>query len=384
MGEGFRDFTVAAVQAAPIYLDRDASIDKACSLIEDAGGRGSDLAVFGETWVSGYASFAAWPSHPAFGHLTYQLIQNGVEVPSPATDALCRAARRAGTDVAIGIAERDATTRGTIYCTLLFIGREGKILGKHRKLKPTMFERTLWGEGDGSTLQVYDRPYGRLGGLNCWEHQMVLPGYSLIAQGIQVHAGAWPGGDFTRQEVLSRAFAMQSGAYVVMAGALIREQDLPPAMQGLVIEIDGQTHRVIMECNGGSGIISPNGDMLAGPLYGEEGILTATVNPGVSMLHKMIADHAGHYTRPDVFELRINARPKRIATFDGRAPQHARVVADIREGIEDGAITNESDLRAAINDIDSDLTQPTSPSPSTRETHSTAGPRVGATIGDAE
>ncbi|HMO54490.1 MAG TPA: nitrilase-related carbon-nitrogen hydrolase, partial [Tepidiformaceae bacterium] len=182
MGDQFEDFTLAAVQAAPVFLDREASIEKACSLIDTAGQLGADITVFGETWVSGYASFAAWANHPAFAGLLRRFVLNGVEVPSPATDALCRAARRAGTDVAIGIAERDATTGGSIYCTLLFIGREGRILGKHRKLKPTMYERTVWGEGDGSSLVVYERPYGKLGGLNCWENQMVLPGYALISQ----------------------------------------------------------------------------------------------------------------------------------------------------------------------------------------------------------
>lgn len=355
MPEEFRDFTLAAVQAAPVYLDRDATIEKACALIEEAGAKGADLAVFGETWVSGYASFAAWPNHPAFGRLLRKFIQNGVEVPSPATDALCRAAKRAGTDVAIGIAERDATTRGTIYCTLLFIGREGVILGKHRKLKPTMWERTVWGEGDGSSLRVYERPYGRLGGLNCWEHQMVLPGYALIAQGIQVHAAAWPGGDFTRQEILSRAYAMQSTAYVVMTGGLIREQDLPPEMQDLTFEIDGQKRRVIMECNGASGIIAPSGDLLAGPLYDAEGILTAKANTGTAMMMKMIADHAGHYTRPDVFDFRVNARPKRIATFDGRDGTPADPAAGVRVALERGDIVNDNELRGAISDVEKEL-----------------------------
>src|SRR6185503_17485853 len=119
---------------APVYLNREASIDKACSLIEQAGSLGASLAVFGETWVSGYASFAAFSGHPAFGDLLRKFVLNAVEVPSPATDALCRAARLAGTDVAIGIAERDSTTGGSVYCTLLFIGREGQLLGKHRKL----------------------------------------------------------------------------------------------------------------------------------------------------------------------------------------------------------------------------------------------------------
>jgi nitrilase len=346
--ENFQDFTLAAVQAAPVYLDRDASIDKAVEWIGKAGDKGADLAVFGETWVSGYASFGAWPNHPAFPGLLRRFIQNGVDIPSPATDALCRAAKAAGTDVVIGVAERDATTQGTIYCTLLFIGREGTILGKHRKLKPTMYERTVWGEGDGSTLRIYERPYGRLGGLNCWEHQMVLPGYALIAQGLQVHAGAWPGGTFTRQEILSRAFAMQSAAYVVMTGALIRESDIPADLITLAMEIDGHTRNLVLPCNGASGIIGPNGDVLAGPLLNEEGVLTATGSLGTVMMQKMIADHAGHYSRPDVFDFRVNATPKRIATFTGRDGVDGDPTSSISSGVRDGGIRNEAELRDAL------------------------------------
>ena len=351
MGDEFRDFTLAAVQAAPVYLDRDASIEKACTLIEQAGSKGADLAVFGETWVSGYASFAGWANHPAFGDLLRRFVLNGVEVPSPATDALCRAAGRAGTDVAIGIAERDTTTGGSIYCTLLFIGREGEILGKHRKLKPTMYERTVWGEGDGSSLRVYERPYGRLGGLNCWEHQMVLPGYALISQGIQVHAAVWPGGNFTRQEVLSRAFAMQASAYVVMTGGLLREQDMPEDIRALQMEIDGHSRHLVMPCDGDSGIIGPNGDWLVEPVVNEEVILTATGNTGTAMFQRMIADHAGHYSRPDVFEFRVNRRPKRIAGFTEDSAEVVRV----RRAISEGSIRDRRDLLGALDDLDIDL-----------------------------
>jgi predicted amidohydrolase len=349
MGDTFQDFTLAAVQAAPVYLDRDASIEKACQLIEQAGAKGSDLAVFGETWVPGYASFAAWASHPAFRGLLQRFILNGVEVPSPATDALCAAARRAGTDVAIGVAERDTTTGGTIYCTLLFIGREGRILGKHRKLKPTMYERTVWGEGDGSTLRLYDRPYGRLGGLNCWEHEMVLPGYALIAQGIQVHAGVWPGGVFCRQEVLSRAFAMQAAAYVVMAGGLLREEDMPSDIREYAMEIGGRSRQLLMPCDGDSGIIGPDGNFLAGPLLNEETILTARANTGTVMLQKMIADHAGHYSRPDVFDFRVNTTPMRAVRFSRHdVPEDA--FDPIRAAVTDGELVNEYELRGALTD----------------------------------
>ena len=353
MGDQFEDFTLAAVQAAPVYLDREASIDKAVTLIGTAGEMGSDLAVFGETWVSGYASFAAWPNHPAFTGLLRRFVENAVEVPSPATDALCAAAKKAGTDVVIGVAERDSNTHGSVYCTLLFIGRDGTLLGKHRKLKPTLWERTVWGEGDGSTLRLYERPYGRLGGLNCWEHQMVLPGYALMSQGLQVHAAAWPGGSFTRQEILSRAFAMQSAAYVVMAGGLLRNEDVPADIRDLALEIDGRHRDVVLRCDGLSGIIAPNGDMLAGPVSNEEVILTAKANTGQVMLQKMIADHAGHYTRPDVFELHVNRTPKRISIAAERAVDATS--APLREGISDGGIRTPGELADVFHGIDAEL-----------------------------
>jgi predicted amidohydrolase len=338
MGDEFQDFTLAAVQAAPVYLDRDASIDKACSLIGEAGAQGADLAVFGETWVPGYPGFAEKPGNQKMGPLLRRLVLNGVEVPSAATGALCRAARLAETDVVIGVAERDSTTQGTIYCTLLFIGREGEILGRHRKLKPTYFERSVWGEGDGSSLRVYERPYGKLGGLNCWEHQMVLPGYALIAQGLQVHAGAWPGGTYTRQEVLSRAFAMQAAAYVVVAGGLLRAADIPDDL----IE-------VVRPMNGHSAIIGPDGEILAGPLIEEEGILTVKANLGNVLVQKMLADHAGHYARPDVFDFRVNRARKRAIRF--ASDEREQVAERLRSGLSDGTLQNEDELSGAFEDL---------------------------------
>jgi predicted amidohydrolase len=155
----FPTFTLAAIQAAPVHLDREASTEKACQLIEEAAHKGATLAAFGETWLPGYPFFAGLPpGTPLWRQAAAEYRANAVEIPSPTTDRLCLAAGRAGIDVAIGIVELDARTQGTVYCTLLFIDREGEILGRHRRLKPTAHERTWWGEGDGRGLDVYQRP----------------------------------------------------------------------------------------------------------------------------------------------------------------------------------------------------------------------------------
>ena len=157
----FPEFTLAAIQAAPVYLDREASTEKACHLIKEAGQKGADLAAFGETGLPGYPFFTKYPTcSQLWNQARTAYLVNGVEIPSPTTDRLCEAAREASIDVVIGLVELDAQTRSTVYCTLLFIGREGQILGRHRKLKPTLGERMVWGEGDGMGLVVHQREYG--------------------------------------------------------------------------------------------------------------------------------------------------------------------------------------------------------------------------------
>jgi nitrilase len=194
----YPEFTLAAVQAAPVFFDREASTNKACRLIEEAALTGATIAAFGETWLPGYPGFAFAAPSSLWWQAAADYLANAIEIPGPQTERLCASARRAGIDVVIGVVERDVRSRGTAYCTLLFIGREGTILGRHRKLKPTFIERAVWGEGDALGLVVHERPYGRISGLNCWERNMVLPGYALMAQGTQIHIAAWPGGSLIR------------------------------------------------------------------------------------------------------------------------------------------------------------------------------------------
>jgi len=313
----YAQFRLAAVQANPVYFDREASTEKACHLIHEAGKQGATLAAFGESWLPGYPFFV-WGR--ATGAIAAEYLANGVEIPGATTDRVCEAARQANIDAVIGVAERDAQTQGTVYCTLLFIGGDGRILGRHRKLKPTHKERTAWGEGDGSGLTVYDRPYAKISGLNCWEHNMVLPGYVLMSQGTQIHVAAWPGNSTSRHLFLSRAFASQAGAYVIDVGAILSADRVSEAYKDWARDYPGE-----------SCIIDPMGEVIAGPAEGEE-ILIADCSAEHIFRAKSYCDVAGHYSRPDVFQLHVNRTAHcRVVEMQGQQEDTSR--ADSRQHI---------------------------------------------------
>lgn len=312
----FKPFKVAAIQSAPHYLDIGASVEKACLLIEQAGETGAEVAGFPEAWLPGYPFFAASGSSQDWWRAAARYLEASIAVPGPETEMLCATARRVGIDIVIGVIEKDTTTHGSVYCTILTIGHEGKILGRHRKTRPTHMERAVWADGDASGLIVHQRPYGRLSSLNCWEHNSVLPGYALMTQGPQIHFALWPGREwnpappapialFSRQLLLSRAFASQAGSYVVCVGGLRTKENIPEEFR----------HLQTLDTTGDSYIIDPRGEIVAGPASGEA-ILVAECDPELLLAAKVGCDPAGHYARKDLFEFRVIGSYKPLSSTD--------------------------------------------------------------------
>ncbi len=328
MKPGFETFKVAAVQACPIYLDRDATVAKACSLIQEAGREGAALAVFPEAFVPGYPLWVWFipPGHTGTLRELYALLlENAVTVPSDATDRLCEAAGEAGVAVAIGINERNAEGSGsTLYNTLLYIGPDGTILGKHRKLVPTAGERLVWGHGDGSDLEVYDLPFGRVGGLLCWENYMPLARYAMTAWGTEIFvAPTWDRGEPWLSTL--RHVAKEGRCFVLGCCTAMSKSDIPDTLsfkQQYLGAVEDWLNP------GLSVIVDPDGKMVAGPADKEETILYAEIRRDLITGPRFQLDSAGHYARPDVFEFRVHRRPRPFVTLVDESDERSTVEGD--------------------------------------------------------
>ena len=310
MGEEFQTVKVAVVQASPVLFDREATIEKTCRLIREVGDQGVNLVLFPEAFIPAYPRGlgfgAVVGSRSAAGRRTFERYwANAVQVPSPATEALGKAAREAGVYLAIGIIERDSQfSEGTLYCTLLYFSPNGELLGKHRKLKPTASERLIWGEGDGSTMPVFETTIGRIGGLICWENYMPLARVAMYGKGVEIYLAPTADHRETWQSTL-RHIACEGRCFVLGCNQFVTKDMYPADLEGL----DDLNELTEIMCRGGSAIISPFGEVLAGPLYDQEGILFADLDLAEIARGKFDFDVAGHYARPDVFQLVVNERP---------------------------------------------------------------------------
>ena len=308
---------VAVVQAAPVLFDREASIDKACGLIAEAQAEGARLVLLPEAFVPAYPrglgfGMVVGQRSEAGRRLWERYRENAVDVPSPATEKLGEAARAAGAYLAIGVIERDSVSGGTLYCTLLYFGPDGQLLGKHRKLKPTGAERLIWGEGDGSTLFATSTPYGTVGGLICWENYMPLARMAMYGKGVSLYLAPTADARDSWQATI-RHIACEGRCFVLASNQYVTRSMYPKDLEAAE-ELAEQPE---VMCRGGSAILSPFGEVLAGPLFGEEGLLSAELDLGEIARSRLDFDVVGHYARPDVFQLRVNEHPARSVARAG-------------------------------------------------------------------
>jgi aliphatic nitrilase len=322
---------VAAAQMAPVFMDREATVDKICELILEAGEEGAKLIAFPETIIPGYPYWVHLLDPASAGKFNRELFKQSVEVPSPVTDTLCAAAKAADCYAVVGLNERDG---GTLYNSQLFIGPAGQIVGKRRKLVPFYHEQVIWGRGDNADLHVFSTPFATLGGLICAEHSNALFRYALQAQGEQIHLASWPGGIKQLMPVMDifiRHYTYEAQAFVVNATSIVTQE---------VIEYLGTSGKLgqLESGLGFSAIVGPGGVYLAGPEHDKEVVLYADLNLDHLIDSKLLVDSVGHDSRPDVVRLLLrqtdsHQRPIVIEKLD--APPDSMVEAVVRNE-EDG------------------------------------------------
>jgi len=304
--------TVAAVQAAYVLMDAGATLDKVEEILRDPSVNAADLIVFPEVFVPGTPiwidSRPIWDGDEEWFAL---LVENAVVVPSATTDRLGRAARDAGAYLVIGVQEREPRGR-TIYNTLLYFDPGGRLMGKHRKLMPTGSERTVWGMGDGSTLETFETSFGRLGGLICWENYMPLARFFLYSQGVDVWVAPTlaPGDAWiaTMQHI-----AREGRCFVIGANPCLRVDQIPGGFPGREKVWTADPDDEWVE-PGNTVIVAPSGAILAGPARHEETVLVAEIDTAEVSSARRLFDPVGHYHRPDVFRLAVDTAPRPVVT----------------------------------------------------------------------
>jgi len=296
---------VAVVQAGSVPFDTPACIDKAVRLIAEAASTGAKLIVFPEAFITGYPKglnygLVVGARDPKGREEFRMYLEAAIEVPGPETQRLGKAAAAHGAHVVMGVIERE---HGTCYCTVLFFGPDGSLLGKHRKLMPTALERMIWGFGDGSTLTAIDSPYGRIGAVICWENYMPMLRMAMYAKNVALYCAPTADDRDTWLPSMQHV-ALEGRCFVLTACQFLRRGDFPDTVR---LSLGDSSDSVLMR--GGSAIVSPLGKVLAGPAFEGETILAATLDLDDIGRGKFDFDVVGHYSRPDVFQLVVNEAP---------------------------------------------------------------------------
>jgi len=315
-----QQFKVAAVQAAPSFLNVAEGIERAVRFIEEAAATGAKIVVFPETWLPGY------PNHIWLGPVAWQMqfvgryFDNSIEAGSLEDQTIAKAARDNNIQVSLGLSERAG---GSLYIAQWHYGEDGELIQRRRKLKPTHVERTVYGEGDGSDLIVNDTGLGRIGQLACWEHLQPLSKYAMYSQNEQIHCAAWPnlklyeGGAYALghqvNNAASQIYAVEGSCFVIAACGLVSKEQ-----QDMLCEGDSQKEALCPVGGGYAKIYAPDGQSIGNELSDtEEGLVYADIDLSMIAYAKAAADPAGHYSRPDVTRLMFNSKPQRpVMAFD--------------------------------------------------------------------
>jgi nitrilase len=299
---------VAAAQIAPVWLNRDRTIDKILAAISEAADKGAELVTFGETLLPGYPFWVELTNGAEFNstrqkeiHAHY--LRQAVNIEAGHLQPICDIAKQRSIAVIVGVAER-ATDRGghSVYCSLVYIDKDGLIQNVHRKLMPTYEERLTWASGDGHGLKTFPVGPFTMGALNCWENWMPLSRAALYGQGENLHVAIWPGGEHNTHDI-TRFIAKESRSYVVSASGLMRAEDFPADTPYLDEILE---HAKPMLANGASCIAGPDGEWLVEPQIGKEGVYLATLDFNKVLEERHSFDPVGHYSRPDVTQLHVN------------------------------------------------------------------------------
>ena len=311
---------IAIVQRSPVFLDKPATLALAVASVEEAAAKGAELVVFTEAFIPGYPTWV-WRLRPGGDWglseaLHQRLLNNAVDVAAGDLTPLCDAALKHKVTIVCGIEERDSKlSQATLYNTVVVIGADGTLLNKHRKLMPTNPERMVWGFGDASGLKAVDTPVGRIGTLLCWENYMPLARYALYAQGVEVYiAPTYDSGEGWIGSL--QHIAREGCCWVIGCGNLMRGSDIPddfPEKASLYPDADEWVNP------GDSVVIAPGGEIVAGPMHQEAGILYCDIDHEKAAIAKRALDVTGHYSRPDIFQLHVNTQPQSPVVFQNDA-----------------------------------------------------------------